>query len=301
MLAQPVRVPIDLGVVSGPGWRFERKLDGLRTIAVRDGGRIELWSRNRLSFDRRFPDLRRAIAAVPVPSFVLDAEIVVFEGGATSFQSLQSGAGGAVLVAFDLLHLLGRDTTGIPLEGRTELLRRTLEGAPGDGILQSEVLSGRLEELMESAAASGWEGLMAKRLGRPYRSGRSSDWRKIKLVVRQELVIGGWTDPSGRRTGFGALLVGYYDTAGRLHSAGRVGTGFDERTLHQVHAALRPLETAESPFVDLVRERGAHWARPELVAEIAFTEWTRGGKLRHPSFIALRDDVPASQVRREPV
>ena len=300
MLAQTVRVPSELGLVSGPGWRFERKLDGLRTIAVRDGDRVELWSRNHLSFDRRFPELRRAVAAVPIPSFVLDAEIVVFEGGSTSFQALQAGAEGAVLVAFDLLHLLGRDTTGVPLEDRTELLRRTLEAAPSGAIQQSEVLSGSPAELMELAHASAWEGLMAKRLGRPYRSGRSPDWRKLKRVSRQELVIGGWTEPSGARTGFGALLVGYYDTNRRFVSAGRVGTGFDERTLRQLYASLRERETVASPFVDLVREKGAHWVRPELVAEVGFSEWTRDGRLRHPSFLGLRDDVEPSEVRREP-
>lgn len=300
MLAQTLRFPAEQSLVSGPGWRFERKLDGLRTIAVRDGDRVELWSRNHLSFDRRFPELRQALASVPVPSFVLDGEIVVFDGARTSFQALQSGVTGAVLVAFDLLHLLGRDTRDLPLEDRTELLHRTAETVPGPGLQTSPVLDGTAADLMKVAAANGWEGLMAKRLGRPYRAGRSPDWRKLKRITRQELVIGGWTEPTGTRTGFGALLVGYYDREGQLHSAGRVGTGFDERMLRRLHGLLLELETPDSPFADLLRERGAHWARPDLVAEVAFSEWTRDGRLRHPSFIALRDDLVASEVRREP-
>lgn len=301
MLAQTLRFPAEAAAVSGAGWRYERKLDGLRVVAVRDGARIELWSRNRLSFDHRFPGLRRSLGALPVDRFVLDGEIVVFDGDRTSFQSLQAGAGPeAVLVAFDLLHLLGEDVTGLPIEDRTALLRQAVGTRPDPAIRISEPLDGDVRELMERACGAGWEGLMAKRAGSTYRSGRSADWRKLKCTSRQELVVGGWTEPSGSRTGFGALLVGYHDTDGRLLSAGRVGTGFDERTLRDLYRTLIRLETASSPFADLPREKGAHWARPELVAEVSFSEWTRDGRLRHPSFVGLRDDVRAVDVRREP-
>jgi bifunctional non-homologous end joining protein LigD len=244
--------------------------------------------------------VRRALGHLPVASFVIDGEIVVFDGDRTSFQALQSGQGGAVLVAFDLLHLLGRDTTGLPIEERTELLRRTLDLSPDPLLRVSEPLAGDVDDLMREACARGWEGLMAKRLGSLYRSGRGPAWRKLKCTTRQELVVAGWTEPTGTRTGFGALLVGYYDEAGALRSAGRVGTGFDERTLRDLYRRLLDTEVAVSPFVDLVREKGAHWVRPELVAEVAFSEWTRDGRLRHPSFIALRDDKAPSEVRREP-
>lgn len=300
MLAQSLRFPAEAAPLRTGDWVYERKLDGLRCIAVREGARVELWSRNHLSFNRRFPGLLRALAALPVPSFVLDGEVVAFDRDRTSFQLLQSGEGGEpVLVAFDLLHLLGRSTVGLPLSERADLLRRALARPDPEGAIRlSEPLHGRPEDLMADACGHGWEGLMAKRAGSRYRSGRSPDWRKLKCTARQELVVGGWTDPSGARTGFGALLVGYYEQ-GSLVYAGKVGTGFDEKTLRSLHVRLRALAQPEAPFRDAPRERGAHWARPELVAEVAFTEWTRDGRLRHPSFLGLRDDKPATDVVRE--
>lgn len=261
---------------------------------------MELWSRNHLSFVRRFPSMLPVLSELPVASFVLDGELVAFEGERTSFGMLQGGGGQVVLVAFDLLHLLGRPTTGLPLRERAELLRRTLATAhPTSSRLRcSEHLEGSVDDLMAEACASGWEGLVAKRADSLYRSGRSPDWRKLKCSARQELVIGGWTDPGGARTGFGALLVGYYE-GDHLVCAGKVGTGFDERTLRSLHSALRSLDAPLSPFADAPRERGVHWVRPELVAEIAFTEWTRDGRLRHPSFLGLRDDKAARDVVRE--
>lgn len=300
MLAQKLTFPAGIAAVSGPGWRFERKFDGLRALAVRDGARCELWSRNHLSLAGRFPRLLTAIASLPVPGFVLDGEIVVFDDDQTSFQSLQSGPESAVMVAFDLLHLLGRDTTPLPIEDRHELLRRTMASAPQPRMRLCEPLEGDPDALMTTACARGWEGLVAKRRGSPYRPGRSADWRKLKCTNRQELVIGGWSEPAGTRSGFGALLVGYYGTDGRLYSAGRVGTGFTDQTLLSLRRRLERLSAPESPFVDLDQVKGAHWVRPELVAEVAFSEWTRDGRLRHPSFLGLREDRPAAEVRREP-
>jgi ATP-dependent DNA ligase len=152
---------------------------------------------------------------------------------------------------------------------------------------------------MDEACRQGWEGLVAKKESSTYRAGRSSDWRKLKCQSRQEFVIGGWTDPSGARTGFGALIIGYFEN-GRLLCAGRVGTGFDERSLRTLFERLRAMETASSPFTDVEREKGAHWVRPELVAEVAFSEWTRDGRLRHPSFLGLREDKSPTEVVREP-
>lgn len=301
MLAQSLRFPAEAAPLRSGEWVYERKLDGLRCIAVREGARVELWSRNRLSFNRRFPRLVAHLATMPVPSFVLDGEIVAFDHERTSFQMLQSGEGAEpVLVAFDLLHLLGRPTRTLPLTERTDLLRRTLAACAGSETLLrlSQPLHGRPEELMEEACAQGWEGLMAKRTPSAYHSGRSLDWRKLKCTARQELVVGGWTDPGGARTGFGALLVGYYE-GDRLLYAGKVGTGFDERTLRALHGRLRDIDQSHPPFQDPPRERGAHWVRPVLVAEVEFTEWTRDGRLRHPSFVGLRDDKAATDVVRE--
>lgn len=299
MLAQSLHFPAEAGPLRTSDWIYERKLDGLRCIAVREGARIELWSRNHLPFNRRFPWLLSALGAVPVDSFVLDGEIVAFDGDRTSFQLLQSGAGGqAAFVVFDLLYLLGRATTSLPLVDRRDLLGQVL-GLAGDGPLRaSQHLGGAVDELMKSACSLGWEGLVAKRASSPYRSGRSPDWRKLKCTARQELVVGGWTEPSGARTGFGALLVGYYD-AGLLRYAGRVGTGFDEKTLRGLHSTLRSLAVDDPPFSDPPPDRGTHWVEPVLVAEVEFTEWTRDGRLRHPSFLGLRDDKSAQSVVRE--
>ena len=301
MLASLLKVPDEVAVLRRGDWVYERKLDGLRGIAVREGGALHLWSRNHLSFDHRFPDLVASLARIPVPEFVLDGEIVAFSEGRTSFQLLQSGpAGGGgqpEYVAFDLISLLGRDTTAIPLEERVDLLRRTV-GPGHPPITVSEQLTGDPVDLLADACRAGWEGLIAKRSQSPYRSGRSGDWRKLKCSARQELVIGGWSDPSGARTGFGALLVGYYESD-QLVYAGKVGTGFDEPTLRQLYAAMRVRAVDRPPFADVPRMRAAHWVRPELVAEVEFTEWTRDGRLRHPRFLGLRPDKDARDVRRE--
>ena len=151
---------------------------------------------------------------------------------------------------------------------------------------------------LDAACRKGWEGLIAKRLTSPYRSDRSSDWVKLKCSASQELVIGGWTEPQGARQGFGALLVGYYED-GALRYAGKVGTGYTEKTLASLSERLRALERPDPHFVDRIREKGAHWVEPELVADIAFTEWTRDGRLRHPRFQGLRTDKDPSSVVRE--
>ena len=158
------------------------------------------------------------------------------------------------------------------------------------------------EAYFREACGRGWEGLVAKRADAPYRPGRrSDDWLKLKCVHEQELVVGGWTDPQRSRTGFGALLVGYYHGDGGLRYAGKVGTGFDRRTLTELSARFRDLAADRSPFAEPVHEKGAHWLRPQLVAQIGFSEWTRDGKLRHPRYLGLRDDkAPGDVVREEP-
>lgn len=301
MLASLLKLPDEAAVLRRGEWVYERKLDGLRGVAVKAGGRVGLWSRNHLSFNSRFPDLLAALARIPVPEFVLDGEIVAFSEGRTSFQLLQQGPGEGggqpTYVAFDLISLLGRDTTGIPLEERQELLRSTV-GPDHPLISLPEQLTGDPVTLLAASCRSGWEGLVAKRRSSPYRSGRSGDWRKLKCSARQELVIGGWSDPGGARTGFGALLLGYYD-GDRLMYAGKVGTGFDEKTLSRLRDAMGPLAAGDPPFTGVPRMHGAHWVRPQLVAEVEFTEWTRDGRLRHPRFLGLRPDKDPRDVRRE--
>jgi bifunctional non-homologous end joining protein LigD len=300
MLAQALRVPDEIRAVDQPGWIYERKLDGLRGLAVRNGDEVELWSRNHLPFTARFPEVVAAVAALPIDNFTIDGELVAFDGERTSFALLQRPESNAQpqYHAFDVLHLLGRDTTGLPLIDRRRLLAQALDGA-GERIRVVPAVEGDPKHLLEDACSHGWEGIIAKRADSTYTGGRSPDWRKLKCTASQELVVGGWTDPSGSRVGLGALLVGYYDDAGELHYAGKVGTGFADRELAELHDVLARLATNEPPFVDAERVKGAHWVRTELVAEVAFTEWTRDGRLRHPRFEGLRTDKAPTEVRRE--
>jgi DNA ligase D-like protein (predicted ligase) len=202
-----------------------------------------------------------------------------------------------VYCVFDLLELDGDDLTGRPLLERRARLEEAVR--PREGLKLSDVWRGDSERRFAEACRAGWEGLIAKRADAPYARGRSRDWLKLKCAWEQELVIGGYTDPGGSRTDFGALLVGYYER-GRLRYAGKVGTGFSAATLRDLGRRLRGLETRDSPFVDARPiPRGTHWTRPELVAQIGFAEWTREGRLRQPRFLGLRDDKHAAEVVRE--
>jgi bifunctional non-homologous end joining protein LigD len=300
MLAQAARIPEDLRVITQPGWIYERKLDGLRCIAVRNGDQVELWSRNHLPFTARFSGIAATLATLPADNFTIDGELVAFDGERTSFASLQRPQSTAPpqFHSFDLMHLLGQDTTGLPLSDRRRLLAQALEGA-GESVQLVAALDGDAEALLETACRAGWEGLIAKRADSTYRAGRSPDWRKVKCTAGQELVVGGWTDPSGRRVGLGALLVGYYDDEGHLRYAGRVGTGFDDRELADLRGVLAGLATDESPFFEPISVKGAHWARPEMVVAVGFSEWTPDGRLRHPRFEEVRTDKAPIEVRRE--
>ena len=287
---------------SDPDWIFERKLDGIRCIGVRDGGRVELRSRNDLSLNGRYPELAEAIARQPCERFAIDGEVVAFAGSQTSFAALAQRGRRRVkvfLYAFDLLWLDGRDLRPLPLRERKRLLRATLHA---EGPLRvTPHRNGDGEAFFEEACRKGWEGLIAKRADSSYMATRSRDWLKLKCQHAQEMVIGGYTPPKGSREELGALLLGYYDTDGRLLFAGKVGTGFDRETLRDLGEQLRGLRRDDPPFADAgsIKERGATWAEPRLVAQVGFTEWTGHGRLRHPRFLGLRFDKPAKQVVRE--
>jgi bifunctional non-homologous end joining protein LigD len=240
------------------------------------------------------------LAVLPIDNFTIDGELVAFAGNRTSFALLQRPEADThpEFYAFDLLHLLGRDTTGLPLSDRRRLLAQALDGA-GNSVHVVDAVEGDPEVLLDAACRQGWEGLMAKRADGSYQSRRSPHWRKLKCSARQDLVVGGWTDPAGSRVGLGALLVGYYDDQDRLRYAGKVGTGFDDKQLGDLYQALAKLTIASPPFADPVKVKGAHWARPEMVVAVAFSEWTTDGRLRHPRFEGVRPDMPATEVRRE--
>jgi bifunctional non-homologous end joining protein LigD len=282
---------------SDPEWIFERKLDGIRCIAIRDGGPVKLLSRNDLSLNRRYPGVAAALDAQERSQFVVDGEVVAFEGAQTSFQRLGHPGASIFYYVFDVLWLDGRDVRPLPLRERKLLLRDALTFA--DPIRLNPYRNEAGEAMFEEACRKGWEGVIAKRADSPYSARRSRDWLKFKCDQGQELVIGGYTAPRGSREEFGALLVGHFDADGVLHYAGKVGTGFDRATLHDLGERLRALHLDSSPFADAPNYRDATWVEPELVAQLGFAEWTTAGRLRHPRFLGLRFDKPARSVVRE--
>jgi DNA ligase D-like protein (predicted ligase) len=285
---------------SDPGWIFERKLDGIRCIAIRDAGGVRLLSRNDLAMNGRYPEIAAALERQPCERFAIDGEVVAMSHGQTSFSLLTQRGQRAVhvlLYAFDVLWLDGYDVRALPLRTRKRLLRERVDFA--DPLRWTSHRNERGEELFAQACARGWEGLIAKRADSPYVATRSRDWLKFKCEMGQEMVIGGFTAPQGAREELGALLVGHYAPDGTLRYAGKVGTGFTRQTLAELGRALRARRRETPPFADPPRERTATWVAPELVAQIGFTEWTRHGRLRHPRFLGLRDDKPARDVVRE--
>jgi DNA ligase D-like protein (predicted ligase) len=286
---------------SDPAWIYERKLDGIRCIAIRDADSLHLLSRNDLPQNERFPELVEALAAERCGQFAIDGEVVAFDGSQTSFARLTQRGRHYVpvfLYVFDILWLEGHDVRSLPLRTRKRLLKGALQFHGNVRWTQYRNRDG--ETLFKEACRKGWEGLIAKRADSPYGTTRSKDWLKFKCEHGQELVIGGYTEPRGSRVEFGALLLGYF-RGGRLQYAGKVGTGFDTETLHGLGAQLRRLNRNDPPFTDAqaIKERHVTWVEPELVAQIGFTEWTRDGRLRHPRFLGLRDDKAAREVVRE--
>jgi DNA ligase D-like protein (predicted ligase) len=284
---------------SDPEWIYERKLDGIRCMAVRDGGPVKLLSRNNLSLNGRFPEIAEALQGQSCQRFAIDGEVVAFDGAATSFARLAQRGHHYVPVfyyVFDVLWLDGEDVRPRPLRERKRLLRDAISFK--DPIRFTTHRNEHGETYYAEACRKGWEGLIAKRADSPYTNNRSRDWLKFKCEQGQELLVGGFTAPKGSRIEFGALLVGYYKD-GTLRYAGKVGTGFDEETLRELGKRLRALRVPESPFSEAIRERDVTWVQPKLVAQLGFSEWTSYGRLRHPRFLGLRDDKAASKVVRE--
>ena len=290
----------------GDEWLHEMKFDGYRILTRLDKGYVRLVSRNGKDWTERFPTLMEPIIGLGAERAVLDGEVaVLLPGGKTSFQALQnymSGAGGGQLVyyLFDLLHLDGYDLSGVVLEERKDALQKLVAGGSGGKIRFSDHVVGQGEKVFENACGMGMEGIVSKRRDTRYTPGRTRSWLKVKCQLEQEVVIGGFTEPEGSRTGLGALLLGVHDGQGRLVYAGKVGTGFTEKVLQDLRRTLEAREQKTSPFAaGTGLPRKAHWVKPELVAEVAFTEWTHDDHLRHPTFRGLREDKPASQVVRE--
>lgn len=295
MLARIHERPFD-----DPGWIFETKWDGNRAIAEVGRDPIRLYSRNGLSMLETYPPITHELRSIKRP-MVLDGEVVALNRkGLPEFQLLQNIAAHpeAPLVyhVFDLLELDGHDICARPLKERNELLRAALKQGPH--VRYCEHVDGQGLDFFALTGRKGLEGMIAKRKDSPYRPGkRSGDWLKIKHHFAEEMVIGGFTRPQGRRKHFGALLLGRF-TLGGLRYAGRVGTGFDDATLNYLAQRMAPLVRRTSPFIKGAQEQaGVTWLTPKLVCNVKFTEWTKAGEMRHPVFLGLRFDKTAQEVR----
>lgn len=264
---------------NGPEWIFERKFDGIRLLAFKNGSDVKLYSRNRLP--QNIPAISQAVARLPQKELILDGEITWH--GPLNYD------------VFDILWIDGREVTQLPIEVRQALLRKLPLSPP-----MRPVESLADEKPWERAQQEGWEGVIAKRRGSVYESRRSPHWLKMKCELAQEFVVGGFTDPQGKRVGLGALLVGYYDGDDFVF-AGKIGTGFDTKLLTELRASLDKIELEKTPFTKakgLPRLR-AHWVKPELVIQVGFIQWTGHGKLRHPRLLGVRTDKDPREVVRE--
>ena len=293
----------------GDDWLHEMKYDGYRIGCRIEGGKVRLISRNGKDWTEAFPEISAAALKLGVRRALLDGEVaIVLPDGRTSFQDLQNAFSGGtrrglVYFAFDLLHIEGETLLRRPLSERKEQLLR-LVGKPGarSRIRASEHVVGQGARMFAEACRLKLEGIVSKRRDSEYKAGRSDAWVKTKCVLRQEFVIGGFTDPEGARQGIGALLAGYYDEGGRLVFAGKVGTGFTTASSLDLRRRLDAIEQPGCPFTP--RPEGwlgkhAHWVKPSLVGEVVFSEWTGDGKIRHPSFQGLRRDKRPAEVRKE--
>jgi bifunctional non-homologous end joining protein LigD len=281
-----------------PGWVWEEKYDGIRLIATKDGRHVRLLSRNDKDRTDDFPEVAAALAALPAPTLVLDGEVVVFDAaGVSRFQLLQRRAVDAsppIYVAFDCLHARGRDLMREPLEVRRSALEADVREGPRVQLARRLADDG-LRAFAE-ARRRGLEGVIGKDPRAPYLPGvRSAAWCKVKVRAEEEFVVGGFTAPRGGRHHLGALLVGAWD-GGALRYAGKVGTGFTDALLADLHRRLSVLARPQSAFADAPSARDVTWVEPRLVAQLGFTERTGDGKLRHPVFLGLREDKPAGQV-----
>jgi bifunctional non-homologous end joining protein LigD len=299
-------------------WLYELKFDGIRAMAIKNDRKVSLISRNGNKLDARFPEIVGAVKNLPVREYVIDGEVVALdEDGRSSFQLLQGlemeGRKAPLrFYVFDLLQLDGKSLLGLPLEQRKQVLAKICENV-GDPIRYSGEISGDVKSLLAEVKRRGLEGLIGKQRNSVYEPGRrSGTWIKLKCVNEQEFVIGGYTPPAGSRKYFGAILVGYYEI-GKLRFAGKVGSGFTEKSLSMLHKKFREEEHDDCPFVDLPSKQGGewvqgitpsmmkkmHWVNPKFVAEIKFAEWTRDQKLRQPVFLGMREDKAATEVKRE--
>lgn len=294
---------------AGDAWLHEIKFDGYRIGARVTKSGVTLTSRNGKDWTASFPEVVKAVAALKLEDALIDGEVaIVRPDGRTSFQDLQhalsgsSSRSGLVYFAFDLLRCNGASLVTLPLEDRKARLREVVARDRTGRLLFSDHIIGDGQALLEHARTLGLEGIVSKRRQAPYRPGRGTDWTKTKLLQRQEFVIGGYTDQAGSKGVLGALLLGCYGDDGQLAFTGSVGTGFSQKVASDLRQRLLGLARRTCPFSlkpEAAQARHAHWVTPSLVCEVAFTEWTSDGRIRHPSFQGLRADKAPRDVRRE--
>jgi bifunctional non-homologous end joining protein LigD len=313
--AMPAKIAPELPTLvdkipQGTGWLHELKLDGYRMIGFVRDHRASLFTRRGHDWTDRFPTIAAALRELEVKSAIFDGEIVMLKpDGTTDFQALQNmmrlgNDAPIVYYVFDLLYYNGHDLRQVPLIERKKLLSQLIaQGKHARSIRYSDHITGEGPQAFSSACHKGLEGIVAKRADSSYVERRTADWVKVKCLKRQEFVIGGWTDPGGGRASLGALLVGYYGAPSDFVYCGRVGTGFTEQSLRELHKLLKPLEQKTSPFSNPptgVAARGViHWVKPKVVAEVVFAEWTDDGLLRQASFKGIREDKVPTEITRE--
>ncbi|HZZ70689.1 MAG TPA: DNA ligase D, partial [Pirellulales bacterium] len=294
-------------VPQGDAWLYEVKFDGYRMLCRLEEGKARFISRNEQDWTNRFRALAAAAAQLNIDDAILDGEVVaLLPSGASNFQALQNAfrekrSEHLIYYVFDVLYLRGYRLLDLPLIERKKILRAILSDSEESKIRFAEHLEGKGQTVFEQACKLGLEGIISKRRDQPYRPGRGDDWRKSKCLNEEEFVIGGFTTPTGSRQGFGALLLGYYNHDDLVY-AGRVGTGFSDATLRDLHARMAKLERKTSPFANLAgrtgQARGVHWITPELIGQVEFSNWTADGRLRHPAFLGLREDKAAREIVR---
>jgi bifunctional non-homologous end joining protein LigD len=309
---EPMMAQISDRIPRGGDWLFEVKWDGVRAVAFVENESVRLQSRTGNRCERQYPELSAIPHQLAAESAILDGEIAVLDAkGVSQFHLIQPRIMNAdpnsiahmsrntpvVYFVFDLLYLDGYDLRGVRLDERRKLLE---EIVATDAVFRvSAAFPGAGEEMLEAARENGLEGLLAKRASSRYESKRSSDWLKIKIVTQQEFIIGGFTEPQGERSHFGALVLGIYED-GKLNWVGNAGTGFDQKTLAFLYARLKPLIGAKCPFAERPKpDRGMTWVKPELIAQVKFTQWTQDKRLRAPVYLGLREDVKPEEATRE--
>ncbi|HTV55738.1 MAG TPA: non-homologous end-joining DNA ligase [Terriglobia bacterium] len=290
MLATLVREPFHKA-----GWVYEEKYDGDRILAYKEGDRVRLLTRNDIDRCDSFPRIAAAVRSLGTATLLLDGEVVVFDRkGVSRFQLLQQRKGEPVYAVFDCLFREGKDLRSEPLSARRAALEESL--VSGKLLMLARRLGKDGLQAFRTAKRRGYEGLLAKDSSSLYRSGRSTAWLKVKVHQEDEFVIAGFTNPSGSRKHFGALLLGAHDH-GKLRYVGKVGTGFTAQTLSSLYEKFRPLVRKNPPLAEPAREKGVTYVDPRLVAQISYQEWTADMKLRQPVFLGLRDDKQAEEVR----